>query len=104
MWTIVHKQCRGSTEDDSNVEDTDNTEDNAKKVESGDDGVGIGKERRVNGNLNGNGGGTGPPFGTYLVIVRHGSSSAQYGSNDACQRGSGRAARTAGSLLLAVRS
>ena len=41
---MVHKQCRGSMEDDSNVEGTYNTEDNAKKAESGDDGVGIGNE------------------------------------------------------------
>ena len=77
MWKMVYKQCRDSMADDSNLEDTDNTEDNAKKAESGDDGVGIGKERRVDGNLNGNDGGTGSPFWTYLVIVRHGSSSAQ---------------------------
>ena len=74
MWTMVHKQYRDSTEDDSNGEDTASTEDNAKKAESSDDGVGIRKEWRVDGNLNGNGGGTGSPFWTYLVIVRHGSS------------------------------
>ena len=72
VWAMVHRQCRDSTEDDNNVEDTDNTEDNAKKVESGDNSVGVSKERRVDGNITGTGGGTESPFWTYLV--RHGSS------------------------------
>ena len=71
VWTMMYRRCRDITEDNSNTEDTDNTKDNTKKVESGDDGVGVGKERRVDGNVTGNGGGTGSPSPFWTYLVRH---------------------------------
>ena len=79
------------------LEDTEEgKEDNEKKVESGADGVDVGKEWRVDGNVTGNGGGTGSPFWT--CVVRHSSTIAAQRSSECVTLAQH------GGLLLAVRS